>query len=62
MGALNSWVKGSFLEDAQNRTIQQIALNLLEGATIVTRANQLRSFGLALKGDAMNIQPQELRL
>jgi|TARA_B100002003_G_scaffold251005_1_gene292572 PfaD family protein len=62
MGAFNSWVKGSFLEDPQNRTIQQIALNLLEGATIVTRANQLRSFGLALKGDAMNIQPQELRL
>lgn len=62
MGAFNSWVKGSFLEDPQNRTVQQIALNLLEGATIVTRANQLRSYGLALNGSAINIQPQELRL
>jgi len=62
MGAFNSWVRGSFLEDPQNRTIQQIALNLLEGATIVTRANQLRGFGLALNGNAINIQPQELRL
>lgn len=62
MGAFNSWVKGSFLENPQNRRIQQIALNLLEGATIVTRANQLRSFGLAVNGNAINIQPQELRL
>lgn len=62
MGAFNAWVKGSFLENPQNRKVQQIALNLLEGATIVTRANQLRGFGLALNGDAINFQPQELRL
>lgn len=62
MGVFNSWVKGSFLEDPHNRTIQQIALNLLEGATVVTRANQLRSFGLTLDSDATNIHPRELRL
>src|SRR6185436_9990001 len=43
MGAFNRWVAGSFLAEPKNRSVVQIALNLLEGAAVVTRAQQLRS-------------------
>ncbi len=62
MGAFNRWVNGSFLEAPENRTIQQIALNLLEGAAHVTRAQQLRTFGLPLAQDALNFIPTVLRV
>ena len=48
MGAFNEWVKGSFLEPVENRSVVQIALNLLEGAAHVTRAHQLRLAGVPL--------------
>ena len=62
MGAFNRWVAGSFLEAPECRTIQQIALNLLEGAAHVTRAQQLRTFGLPLAQDALNYSPTVLRI
>lgn len=46
MGAFNRWVAGSFLAEPANRTVVQIALNLLEGAAVVTRAHQFRTCGL----------------
>ena len=46
MGVFNEWVAGSFLEPTENRTVRQIAWNLLEGAAQVTRAGQLRALGL----------------
>ncbi len=48
MGAFNRWVAGSFLADPANRTVVQIALNLLEGAAVATRVQQLRSCGLPI--------------
>ena len=62
MGAFNRWVEGSFLEAPEQRTIQQIALNLLEGAAHVTRGQQLRSFGLSMAPDALNFSPTVLRV
>ena len=62
MGAFNRWVEGSFLEAPENRTVQQIALNLLEGAAHVTRAQQLRSFGLAMAPDALIVRPSPLKI
>ncbi len=62
MGAFNRWVAGSFLEAPQNRTVQQIALNLLEGAAHVTRALQLRTYGLAMTQDVLNFPPAELTI
>jgi len=62
MGAFNRWVAGSFLEAPEQRTIQQIALNLLEGAAHVTRAQQLRTFGLPMAQDALNYSPTVLRI
>ncbi|MBO0675901.1 PfaD family polyunsaturated fatty acid/polyketide biosynthesis protein [Mycolicibacterium sp. S2-37] len=60
MGAFNEWVRGSFLEPVQTRTVRQIALNLLEGAATVTRAGQLRAAGVALPGSAFDFRPRPL--
>jgi PfaD family protein len=45
MGAFNRWTAGSWLAAPANRSVVQIALNLLEGASLVTRAHQLRTYG-----------------
>ncbi|MGB2178154.1 MAG: PfaD family polyunsaturated fatty acid/polyketide biosynthesis protein [Hyphomonas sp.] len=58
-GAFNEWVAGSFLEDIANRTVQQIAWNLMEGAARITRASQLRALGAAVPPTAFNYAPQQ---
>jgi PfaD family protein len=60
MGSFNSWVEGSFLEDPARRGVAQIALNLLEGAAVVTRAQQLRTFGVAVPDAAFDFRPRPL--
>jgi len=60
MGAFNRWVAGSFLADAEQRTVGQVTLNLLEGAAAVTRAQQLRSYGVGLPGAAFDFRPRPL--
>lgn len=60
IGAFNEWVKGSFLEKAENRKTVTIAMNLLYGASVVTRANLLRSYGVTLPTDAGRFSPMEL--
>ncbi len=62
MGAFNDWARGSFLEDPAERTVTAIALNLLEGAAIVTRASQLRSFGVPVPAAAFDVRPRRLRV
>jgi hypothetical protein len=44
----------------QNRTVVQIARNLLEGAAVVTRAQQLRSYGVAVPEAAFQFAPRPL--
>ncbi|MFO0683112.1 MAG: PfaD family polyunsaturated fatty acid/polyketide biosynthesis protein [Sandaracinus sp.] len=60
MGAFNDWVKGSFLEPAENRSVVQIARNLLEGAAAITRAHQLRTYGAPLPAAAFRFAPRPL--
>lgn len=62
MGAFNRWVAGSFLEQPEARSVQQIALNLLEGAALVTRGQQFRTAGLALAPEATRYRPVPLRI
>ena len=57
-GAFNEWVAGTFLEDISNRTVRQIAWNLMEGAARITRASQLRAVGVAVPPSAFNYVPQ----
>ncbi|MCI4646479.1 MAG: PfaD family polyunsaturated fatty acid/polyketide biosynthesis protein [Hyphomonadaceae bacterium] len=57
-GAFNEWVNGSFLEPIVNRTVRQIALNLLEGAARQTRVGQLRACGITVPASAFDYRPQ----
>jgi trans-AT polyketide synthase, acyltransferase and oxidoreductase domains len=60
IGAFNRWVAGSPLAEPERRTVVQIALNLLEGAAVVTRAHQLRSYGVAVPDGAFAPRPRLL--
>ncbi|HSA49987.1 MAG TPA: PfaD family polyunsaturated fatty acid/polyketide biosynthesis protein [Yinghuangia sp.] len=60
MGAFNRWTAGGFLAAPANRTAVQIALNLLEGAAVHTRAHQLRAYGVAVPGAAFAFAPRRL--
>jgi PfaD family protein len=60
MGAFNEWTAGSFLAEPGNRSAVQIARNLLEGAAVVTRAHQLRSYGVPVPAAAFRYHPRVL--
>jgi trans-AT polyketide synthase, acyltransferase and oxidoreductase domains len=60
IGAFNRWVAGSPLARPAHRTVVQIALNLLEGAAKVTRAQQLRSYGVPVPSEAFAPRPRLL--
>ncbi|MDH3270911.1 MAG: PfaD family polyunsaturated fatty acid/polyketide biosynthesis protein [Gemmatimonadota bacterium] len=61
MGAFNDWVKGTFLEPIENRTVVQIGLNLLEGAAWAVRAQQLRLAGVPMASENAGFSPRPLR-
>jgi trans-AT polyketide synthase/acyltransferase/oxidoreductase domain-containing protein len=60
MGAFNRWVRGTFLAELRHRSAVQVALNLLEGAAVFTRAQQLRSIGLNVPNAAFSYSPKYL--
>ena len=60
MGALNRWAQGSFLEDPAQRTVVQVARNLMEGAAVISRAAQLRSAGAPMPAAAFTFRPRPL--
>jgi trans-AT polyketide synthase, acyltransferase and oxidoreductase domains len=60
MGAFNAWAAGSFLDDPEARGVVQIARNLLEGAAVVTRAQQLRTAGVPVPATAFDYRPRPL--
>jgi trans-AT polyketide synthase, acyltransferase and oxidoreductase domains len=57
MGAFNEWVKGSFLEPAAGRNVVAVGLNILFGAAVRIRANQLASCGVALPAELQRLAP-----
>jgi trans-AT polyketide synthase/acyltransferase/oxidoreductase domain-containing protein len=60
VGAFNRWTVGSFLAEPGERTVTQIALNLLEGAAVVTRAHQARTYGVPVPPQAFTFAPRRL--
>jgi trans-AT polyketide synthase, acyltransferase and oxidoreductase domains len=60
VGAFNRWTAGSFLAEPDERTVTQIALNLLEGAAIITRAHQARTYGVPVPPQAFTFVPRRL--
>jgi PfaD family protein len=61
IGAFNAWTAGSFLAEPANRTVAQVANNLMEGAAVLTRAQQFRTFGVAVPPEAFTYRPRPLR-
>lgn len=62
MGAFNAWTAGTFLAEPANRHAAQVARNLLEGAAVVTRAHQLRTYGVAIPSAAFDYRPRPLNI
>lgn len=60
MGAFNAWTAGSCLAAPAQRSVVQVALNLMEGAAVVTRAQQLRSYGVPVPTSAFDFRPRPL--
>ncbi|MEJ2609840.1 MAG: PfaD family polyunsaturated fatty acid/polyketide biosynthesis protein [Candidatus Thiodiazotropha sp.] len=61
VGGFNQWVRGSFLELSEQRSVVQIGLNLLEGAAQITRAHQLRLAGVSVPSSAYDFRPRRMR-
>jgi PfaD family protein len=60
VGAFNDWARDSFLADPARRTVVQVARNLLEGAAVLTRAHQLRTYGVPVPVEAFRFTPRPL--
>lgn len=60
MGAFNAWVRGSFLEEPAARDSVNVALNILTGASVVTRAAWIRAQGANLPRHADEFTPRPL--
>jgi PfaD family protein len=61
MGAFNQWVKGSFLENWENRKVVTVALNLMLGSAVITRLNWLRQQGIRLPSSAAKFHPLKMQ-
>jgi PfaD family protein len=57
MAAFNDWVRGSFLERPEERRVATIALNLLYGAAVLTRARILAAQGIPLPTGVPRLTP-----
>ena len=60
LGAFNQWTADTFLADPANRSVTQIARNLLEGAAVATRAQQARTYGVPVPASAFAFTPRRL--
>lgn len=60
MGAFNEWVKGSFLEMQENRKVVTVGLNILYGAAVTLRVNNLKSQGVRIADEISRPVPCEL--
>lgn len=59
MAAFNEWVRGSFLERAENRNVVTVALNILYGAAVLARARTVRAQGVPIPPGVPRLAPLE---
>ncbi|PDW02125.1 PfaD family polyunsaturated fatty acid/polyketide biosynthesis protein [Candidatus Viridilinea mediisalina] len=58
MGAFNSWVRGSHLEQPEERRVVEVARQLMVGAAYQYRTQQLQMLGIELPGELKYYKPQ----
>jgi PfaD family protein len=59
MGAFNEWVTGTFLAPPSARKTVTVALNILFGAAVLSRAGFLRHQGIRLPEEFLRYEPLE---
>jgi PfaD family protein len=59
MAAFNQWVRGTFLEDPANRRVATIAISILYGAAVLSRARMLSSQGVTLPAGVPRLVPRD---
>ncbi len=59
MAAFNDWVRGSFLESPENRRVATVALNILYGAAVLTRARIVNAQGIGIAPGIPRLSPLE---
>lgn len=57
MGAFNDWVRGSYLEQVENRRAADVAHHIMMGTAYLYRVQQLRMSGVMLTGAIAHYQP-----
>lgn len=57
MGAFNEWVRDSIYAQPERRRVADLALNILFGAAVLMRVNQLRTCGAAIPAELQRIAP-----
>ena len=60
MGAFNEWTAGTFLAMPENRTVVTVAMNLIYGAAVVSRINNLRNQGITFPAVTVRMGPLEI--
>jgi trans-AT polyketide synthase, acyltransferase and oxidoreductase domains len=58
MGAFNTWARGSFLEDVDNRGVVEVAENLMHGAAALIRRQWLTAQGVPLPDSTLHYRPR----
>jgi trans-AT polyketide synthase/acyltransferase/oxidoreductase domain-containing protein len=59
MAAFNDWVRGSFLESPENRRVATVAMNILYGAAVLTRARIVNAQGIGIAPGIPRLSPLE---
>lgn len=57
MGAFNEWTKDTFLQQPDQRQVVCVNLNILFGAAVLTRANELRRYGIDFNLSELSFAP-----
>lgn len=60
MGSFNDWVKGSYLEDPQNRRVVDVAEHIMTGAAFFYRLQNLKLLGMSIPAQYWNYQPHPI--
>jgi len=58
MGAFNEWTRGSYLEQARERRVADVAANILYGAAVLKRVDALAAQGVHLPAEVTRVTPQ----
>ncbi len=59
MGAFNSWVQNTYLEEVQNRKVADVAFHIMNGATYIFRINLAEFMGVSVPIELKSYRPDK---